>query len=297
MFGFLNVDKPPGATSRDVVNRIQRLLRPLKVGHCGTLDPLATGVLVIAIGQATRLVEYVQQSAKTYQGTFLLGRSSDTEDIEGTVIEQPAAPIPSLPQIKAALPQFLGTILQRPPAYSALKVAGQRAHELARQGKSVELAHRPIQVHSLEIVRYAYPELELLVRCGSGTYIRSLGRDLAISLGTSAVMSQLRRLAIGPFAVSSALKMDELDPATIQQHLCPPLSGLGELPQITVSADQISRLWNGQTIPIEQVPQQPLSSVAEIAAVSLTGELVAILERRDSLFTPTKCFPPLAPRP
>ncbi len=298
MIGFLNVDKPPVATSRDVVNHVQRLLRPLKVGHCGTLDPLATGVLVIAIGQATRLVEYVQRLAKTYQGTFLLGRSSDTEDIEGQVVEHPDAAIPSLPEIEAALPQFLGTISQRPPAYSALKIAGKRAYDLARRGETVELAARLIQVHSLEIVRYAYPELELVVCCGSGTYIRSLGRDLALALGTAAVMSQLRRLAIGPFDVRDAVAIEEmgnekLDKAKIEQRLSSPLFALGEMPQITVSADKIVRLWNGQVIPVEPSFQLPPSPATEVAAVSSSGELVAILEWNGGLLRPSKCFPPV----
>src|SRR5262245_7182097 len=171
MFGLLNIDKPAGVTSRDVVNRVQRLVRPLKVGHAGTLDPLATGVLVVAIGQATRLVEYLQRLPKTYQGTFLLGRTSDTEDIEGTVIELTDTSIPTEQQIQGALPQFLGTIDQTPPAYSALKVSGQRSYDLARRGQAVDLAARPVEIHDLQLVRFAYPELELLIRCGSGTYI------------------------------------------------------------------------------------------------------------------------------
>src|SRR3954463_11650952 len=134
MFGFLNIDKPAGMTSRDVVNQVQRALRPLKVGHAGTLDPLATGVLVIAVGQATRLVQYVQRLPKTYRGTFLLGRRSDTEDVDGQVVELIDAPTPSLPALESAAQQFIGTIQQRPPAYSALKIAGQRAYELARRG-------------------------------------------------------------------------------------------------------------------------------------------------------------------
>src|SRR5206468_2581373 len=145
-------------TSRDVVNRVQRLVRPHKVGHAGTLDPQATGVLVLALGPATRLVEYVQQMPKTYQATFLLGRTSDTEDIAGTVVELPAPVVPTRAEIETAIPRFLGTIEQRPPAYSALKVAGRRAYELARRGDAVELAPRSIEVHSLEIVRYDYPE-------------------------------------------------------------------------------------------------------------------------------------------
>src|SRR6478609_12096076 len=210
MFGLLNVDKPAGITSRDVVNRVQRLVRPHKVGHAGTLDPLATGVLVIAIGPATRLIEYVQRMPKSYQGTFLLGRTSDTEDVEGNVVELPHTPVPSRDDILAAIPRFLGTIEQRPPAFSALKVAGQAAYKLARRGEAVELAARPVEIISIDLVRYEYPELELRVRCGSGTYIRSLGRDLAEALGSAAVMSQLRRIAIGPFQVEESLQLADL---------------------------------------------------------------------------------------
>src|SRR5262245_59991053 len=151
MFGLLNVDKPAGMTSRYVVNRVQRLVKPHKVGHAGTLDPLATGVLVVAIGQATRLIEYVQRMSKVYQGVFLLGRTSDTEDVEGQITEHPSAPIPTVADTQAALPGFIGAIEERPPAYSALKVAGRRAHELARRGDTVELLPRTVHIHSLEI--------------------------------------------------------------------------------------------------------------------------------------------------
>src|SRR5438034_4937061 len=157
MFGLLNVDKPAGWTSRDVVNRVQQLVRPHKVGHAGTLDPLATGVLVIALGPATRLIEYVQRMPKSYQGSFLLGRTSDTEDTQGTVVELPTASIPAKEDILAAIPKFVGTIEQRPPAYSALKIAGQPAYKLARRGESVELVPRRVEIYSIEFVRYEYP--------------------------------------------------------------------------------------------------------------------------------------------
>ena len=202
MFGLLNVHKPAGITSRDVVNRIQRVVRPVKVGHAGTLDPLATGVLVICLGSATRLIEYVQRMPKHYRGTFLLGRKSDTEDIEGEIEVLDAAPQPSIDEIHAALPQFVGTIRQRPPAYSALKVGGKRAYQLARAGQEVQLAARPIEVYSLSLQHYEYPEIVLDIQCGSGTYVRSLGRDLADGLGTGAVMSALERTAIGDFDLS-----------------------------------------------------------------------------------------------
>jgi tRNA pseudouridine55 synthase len=286
MFGLLNIDKPAGLTSRDVVNRVQRLVKPHKVGHAGTLDPLATGVLVVAIGPATRLVEYVQRMPKTYHATFLLGRTSDTEDVQGTIVEMPDPPFPKRGDIEASIPQFLGTIEQRPPAYSALKVSGQRAYAVARRGETVDLAPRPVEVYSIEIARYDYPELELVARCGSGTYIRSLGRDLAESLGSGAVMSALRRLAIGPFTIETAIACDNLSVQEIHAQLRPPLLAMGEMPCISLSADEVARIVRGQTI----TNKHGLSG-DEIAAVDGDGQLVAILKSiTDTTLGPTKCF-------
>jgi tRNA pseudouridine55 synthase len=286
MFGFLNVDKPSGVTSRDVVNRVQRLVRPHKVGHAGTLDPLATGVLVVAIGPATRLIEYVQRSPKTYQASFLLGRTSDTEDVEGNVIELPDARIPTEAQLRAALPAFVGTIQQRPPAFSALKVAGQRAYKLARRGEAVDLQPRPVEIHSLEIVRYDFPQLELLVRCGSGTYIRSLGRDIAQALGTAAVMSALRREAIGSFRSADALADAELSLATIQQRLRSPLAALSELPRVLLTDDESRRLQQGQSVANRWKAAGP-----EIATLDSNGRLIAIAAPAGQLLAPHRCFP------
>ena len=286
MFGLLNLDKPAGLTSRDAVNRVQRLVRPLKVGHAGTLDPLATGVLVVAVGQATRLVEYVQRMPKTYRATFLLGRTSDTDDIEGVVIELPEAAEPSEAQLRAALPQFVGTIEQTPPAYSALKVAGRRAYDLARRGQAVELASRPVEIQAIDFLGYAHPQLDLRIRCGSGTYIRSLGRDLARSAGTGAVMSALRREVIGPFTVEQAVPVSSLTFELISRSLLPPRLALGDLPQVTVNADAIRRLSRGQSI-----ASRGEVDAAEIAAVSESGELVAILAARPGgNWSPAKNF-------
>jgi len=287
MFGLLNVDKPAGMTSRDVVNRVQRLVKPHKVGHAGTLDPLATGVLIVAIGPATRLIEYVQRMPKTYQATFLLGRTSDTEDIEGVVEELPNAPLPSEAHLRAALPGFLGTIQQTPPAFSALKVEGQRAYKLARRGEAVELAARPVEIHSLEVLRYAYPELELFVSCGSGTYIRSLGRDLAQALGTGAVMSALRRQAIGPFEATSAIALTDLSPDEIVRRLQPPQLALVDMPQIEIDDAELKLLGYGQPIATRG------GLVTAEAAALHAGRLVAILipdEHRR--WRPAKYFPP-----
>ncbi len=286
MFGLLNVDKPAGVTSRDVVNRVQRRVRPHKTGHAGTLDPLATGVLIIAIGQATRLVEYVQRMPKTYQGTFLLGRTSDTEDVEGNVVELPDAAVPTRDEVMAAIPRFVGTIEQRPPAYSAVKVAGQAAYKLARRGEAVDLAPRPVDIHSIDLVRYEYPNLELRVKCGGGTYIRSLGRDLAESLRTGAVMSFLRRLAIGPFRADEAVSCENLTAGSIEANLLSPLMGVSGLSQIALNDEQIGRVSRGQQISAcEDQPDQ------EVAAVDSRGQLIAILKpASDGNLTPSKCF-------
>src|ERR1051325_1327760 len=171
MFGLLNINKPSGITSRRVVDRVARLVKPHKAGHAGTLDPLASGVLVVCVGQATRLIEYVQRMPKRYRATFLLGRSSPTEDIEGDVSELPGAPQPSLDQIEQAARGMLGQLAQRPPAFSAVKVDGRRSYDLARAGRAVELAPRTIEVHAIALVGYSYPQLELDIRCGSGTYV------------------------------------------------------------------------------------------------------------------------------
>jgi tRNA pseudouridine55 synthase len=271
--GILKLNKPPGITSRKVVDLVQRLARPAKTGHAGTLDPLADGVLVVCVGQATRLIGYIQRMSKTYLGTFLLGRRSDTEDIEGRVEELLNPPVPALEQVQAAAAKLTGEILQRPPAFSALKIAGHRAYELARKGHAVELHPRPVRVHRLEIRSYNYPELILEIECGSGTYIRSLGRDLAESLGTAAVMSALTRTAIGSFRLSDALPPERLNADNIASHLLPLLTAVAELPRHTLSPAESRAIFLGQTIARKE--KDPLNS--EIAALDADGQLKAIL--------------------
>lgn len=272
MHGILNINKPAGKTSRDIVNVVQRLVRPAKTGHAGTLDPLATGVLVCPVGQATKLIEYIQRQPKTYEATFLLGQKSETEDIEGDVIQLDDPPQPTRAQIENALPQFLGTIDQVPPAFSALKVAGKRAYDLARQGKAVELASRPIEVYRLDLVVYDYPRLRMRIECGSGTYVRSLGRDLAQCLGTEAVMSELTRTAIGNFRIEDAIDLnDQFDPAKVEDSLLPTYRAVEGLPSVVVSPDQIVCLAQGKVI---EIP----NDADEVAALNEAGDLVAVLQ-------------------
>lgn len=276
MFGFLNIHKPRGITSRDVVNHIDRIVRPEKAGHAGTLDPLATGVLVVAVGPATRLIEYVQAQPKRYRATFLLGRASESEDIETPVHELPLPLVPTRAELEATLPKFLGDIQQVPPAYSALKVKGKRAYDLARRGKSVELAPRTITIHRIEIIEYEYPELQLDIRCGSGTYVRSLGRDIARALGTEAVMSALVRSEIGEFYLQDSCQFEELNHETILHDCHSPLKALIGLPKIKLDDDQLRRVLNGMTIACHDLTMQ-----GEIVAIDSRGNLAALLQPRE----------------
>jgi tRNA pseudouridine55 synthase len=284
--GILIIDKPAGLTSRQVVDRVARIVRPDKAGHAGTLDPLATGVLVVCVGQATRLIEYVQRMPKSYRATLLFGRSSPTDDVEGPITLEDTPLVPTGEQIAQATTQFIGTIQQRPPDYSAVHVAGQRAYDLARRGVALDLAPRPVDVFEIRIVSYAYPELVFDVDCGSGTYIRSIIRDLAAALGTTAVMSALVRTAIGEFHQANALALDALTPDTLVERLLPPRSALTQVSEITISDEEQLRLVRGQTI------QRPIASGdVEWAAINAAGDLVALLARRvDGSLGPTRVF-------
>ncbi len=292
MFGILNIHKPSEWTSRDVVNRVQRLVRPAKAGHAGTLDPLATGVLVVCVGPATRLISYVQQQQKTYEATFLLGRSSSSDDIESAVTELADAPQPILPEIEAVLPQFLGSIQQRPPAFSALKVKGQRAYELARQGKQVELAPRTVEIYDLRVTGYAYPELRLSMQCGSGTYVRSVGRDLAGALGTKAVMSALTRTAIGEFKLTDALDIEQIDKEAIERNLRPPLDAVRHLQQLQLCEAHIREIQNGRLVAINELDQLPIDAPEVVAGINDQSQLVALLHEKRSGMIGAMCnFP------
>lgn len=275
-FGLLNINKPRGMTSRDAVNRVERLVRPAKAGHAGTLDPLATGVLVICVGQATRLIRFVQMMRKQYRATFLLGRQSETDDLEGEVIEFPNATKPTRAMIDAVLPQFLGEIQQRPPAHSAIKIAGKRAYKLARKGTDFELVARTVTIHRIVVRRYEYPELDLDIECGSGTYIRALGRDIGAALGTAAVMSTLERTAIGPFCVADALDPDKLSADNIAEHFRPALIATSDLPRVMLTDAELIEIRHGRSIAMPHA--EPNGT--EWAAVDSADQLVAILHEK-----------------
>jgi tRNA pseudouridine55 synthase len=251
LHGLLVIDKPGGLTSRAAVTRVQGWFpRGTRIGHAGTLDPLATGVLVCCLGQATRLTEYVQRMQKTYRAGLLLGARSDTDDAEGSITPVPGISVPTLDGINKHLQEFLGAIDQVPPDYSAAKVTGRRAYELARQGKEVDLQARTVQVHGIDVLAYSYPHLEIEVRCGKGTYVRSLARDLGDRLGCGALIETLRRTRIGPFRVEDAIGLD-LPGETARGHLLPVAQAVADLPRLVLETSEIDRLRQGRRIPYD----------------------------------------------
>jgi tRNA pseudouridine55 synthase len=271
MHGLLVIDKPAGITSRDAVNRAQGWLpRGTRVGHTGTLDPLATGVLVLCIGNATRLAEYVQRMPKAYRAAIVLGARSDTDDADGTITAAGPITPPTPAQVAEALGAFVGTIGQVPPAYSAAKVRGHRAYALARRGKDVPLTPRPVTVHAIDCLRYAFPQLDIEVRCGKGTYIRALARDLGERLGCGGYIASLRRTRVGCFDVTAAVSLDAGSP-TAQRALLPSVLAVSELPCLTLTTAELERLCNGQPLPIASTPTAP-----EVAVIGPHGDLVAV---------------------
>jgi tRNA pseudouridine55 synthase len=274
--GLLNLDKPAGMSSRTAVDVVARLVRPTKVGHAGTLDPIATGVLVACLGPATRLISFVQDSRKTYRATFRFGVTSVTDDIEGVVVELPDAPRLQRDDIEAVVPEFLGVIEQIPPMFSAVHVQGQRAYELARRGQHVSLAPRSVEVYRYDIAEFDEESQVLVaeIECGSGTYIRSLGRDLAKRLGTSAVMTALRRTGIGSFAVNDALSVNDLSLETIGQHLLPASSAVADLPKLALDDAQIEDIRHGRFL--TKPAAMSLADDASVALLTPDGQLAAV---------------------
>ena len=249
--GWLVIDKPEGMTSNRAVTIVRRATGA-KTGHAGTLDPFATGVLPIALGEATKTVRFASEGHKRYRFTVRWGVGTDTEDREGTVTaESPARP--SEDAIRATLPRFLGTILQRPPVFSALKVDGRRAYKLARAGKPPELAPRPVEIMALNLL--GTPDLdhaEFTAEVGSGTYVRALARDLAEALGTVGHVTALRRTEVGRFTEALAISLDSLallghSPAA-SEHLLPLEFVLDDIPALVLTADEVARLRHGQQV-------------------------------------------------
>ena len=266
--GLLVIDKPGGMTSRDAVNRVQRWFpRKTKIGHTGTLDPLATGVLVVCVGQATRLAEYVQAMGKSYASRFRLGATSNSDDADGAVTEMPNAVPPTRKQIDVALTSFVGVVQQLPPAVSALKIDGRRAHDLARQGKEVVLTPRQVRIDAIRVLAYEWPYLDVEVDCGKGTYIRSIARDLGAALDCGGLVQTLRRTRVGPFAAEQGVGLDT-DPSSVQ--LLPMSHAVAGMERVRLSVDETRRIRQGQRV------AAPTDHSGELALDNDSGELVGV---------------------
>jgi tRNA pseudouridine55 synthase len=287
--GLLVLDKPGGITSRAAVDRALRWFpRGTRMGHTGTLDPLATGVLVLCLGSATRLTEYVQRMTKTYRAGVRLGARSDTDDAAGVVMPVAGAAAPGADIVARCVAGFVGTIEQTPPAHSAAKVGGRRAYNLARGGEEFALRPRPVHIDRIDVLAYAWPDLDLEVHCGKGTYIRSLARDLGERLGCGGYVRTLRRTRVGPFTAEMGLSL-ESDPAAARERLLPAEMAVVELPRLELPAAQVRRLCQGQALPAppELLPKEG----AEVAVFAAdTGRLAAVaaLDPAHRLLRPQK---------
>jgi tRNA pseudouridine55 synthase len=274
--GVLVVDKPVGLTSHDVVQIIRRGTGIRRAGHTGTLDPRASGVLVVLIGPAVRLSEYVSASDKRYQATVRLGSSTDTFDAEGRITSSASPESITEEQFENALTPFIGEIQQVPPPYSAIKVQGRKAYEMAREGEEVELAPRMIHVYSLELLEWDSPEAVIDVFCSSGTYVRSLANDLGTALGCGAHLVGLRRTKSGRFTLRDAVPLRRLQESfhtgDWYRHLIPAAEALGDWPMVELDGDQVELIRHGHRIPAEA------GSNGWARGVSQQGDLVALLE-------------------
>lgn len=277
--GLLNLNKPRGITSRDAVDLVARPLKKQKVrvGHAGTLDPLATGVLVLCVGPATRLIELVQDQTKVYRAVIRLGATSDTLDADGTVTPTEDATPVDASAVRRALDQQVGTISQMPPTFSALKVGGVRAYELARAGREVELKPRDVRIDRIDLLSCSWPLVEIEVECGSGTYIRSIARDLGESLGCGGLIEVLTRTRIGPFRLEDAIPADadHLRPEMIPGLLLPSAFAARDWPSVAIDEAQVRAIGHGQTIRLDPAALEGLGA-SDIALIGPDGGLVAL---------------------
>ena len=296
MDGVLIVAKPVGPTSHDIVGLVRRLAATKRVGHGGTLDPFASGVLPIFLGKATRLVEYHLGDRKRYRATVCFGSSSTTDDLEGALTPA-AGPAPTRAAVEAALDVFRGEIQQRPPAYSAIKVAGRRAYALARAGQSVELAPRSVTIHAIDVVAWdeataGEPVAIVDVECSAGTYVRSLARDLGEAVGSAAYLGALTRTASGPFELEDATAVDDIRAAAeagqdrLAALLRPVDAGL-DLPTVTVPESAVVAIGRGQPIGVPP-GVGALEPEAPLRLVDATGRLLAIARLVGTKLAPDK---------
>jgi len=263
----LLVDKPAGPTSHDVVARVRRALKTRAAGHTGTLDPFATGLLVVLVGRATRLARYISEQPKTYLATARLGVATTTDDLEGQPVPGPVGEPPSRRAVEDALNSLRGPQKQRPPAFSAKRVGGERSYARARRGEPVELAEVDIHVYAVELEEYSYPDLRFRTTVSAGSYVRAIGRDLGLRLGTGGHLTALRREAIGALRVEDAIPLEAITAAVLR----PPLEVLGHLPRVAVGEPDALAVGFGKAI-------RPATAehVEGLCAVVCEGRLVAV---------------------
>jgi tRNA pseudouridine55 synthase len=296
--GWICLDKPYDLTSTHAVSRVRRLFNAQKAGHAGTLDPLATGILPIALGEATKTVPFLVDADKTYRFSIEWGRNTTTLDREGATTATSDVR-PAQAAIEAALPQFVGDIVQVPPAYSAIKVGGERAYDLARAGEDVVLAARTVTVHSARLVEIPDPDhAEIEIECGKGTYVRAIVRDLAEALGACGHVSALRRTRVGPFTEDRAIGLEFLEElshkAGCLEALLPVETALDDIPELAVTTEDAFKLKQGR--PIVLVPRQVETLKARLNPGSRTvsamsdGVVVALCEMRMGRLEPTRVF-------
>ena len=271
--GFLLVDKPEGVSSHDVVAKVRRARQGLRAGHTGTLDPFATGLLLVALGRATRLIRFVPSEPKVYQATIAFGTATDTDDVTGHVVEE--GPVPDNATVLEAIARLTGSLQQVPPAFSARHVGGKRAYEVARTGSQPDLAPAAITVHGWDVAALGDGRLTATITCSSGTYIRSLARDLGRWCGTAAHLASLRRTRIGPFDVGDAVVPDECG----THPVIPAADALVGLARQVVAGDDVMRLGHGRPVPAR-------IDGATVALVDETGALVAVGEREGDWWQP-----------
>jgi tRNA pseudouridine55 synthase len=283
--GVLLVDKPVGPTSHDIVARVRKALGERRVGHTGTLDPFASGLLVLCVGPATRLVQYLVGADKEYVARARLGVQTETDDREGAVTgTDDAWRGVDQESIQGALEAFRGEILQRPPAYSAKKVGGEAAHRRARRGEAVELEPVPVTVHDVALLELSLPDVVFRVGCSSGTYVRALARDLGEALGTGAHLTELRRTRVGGWSVEDALDGDLTEGIPADAWIAP-LDALADWPRVALEDDEAKRLVHGQRLRLEGLRDGP-------AVAHWQGHLLAVCDAEDGVLRPRRVFPP-----
>lgn len=285
--GWLIIDKPTGMTSTHAVSRVKRIFSAKKAGHAGTLDPLATGILPIAFGEATKTVPFVQDGEKAYRFTVRWGIETDCDDADGRITAT-SDQRPRAEDVQALLPRFVGTIMQTPPAYSAIKIGGQRAYDLARDGEQVEIPPRPVTIHALRLVDATADEAVIEAECGKGTYVRAIARDLGRLLQCHGHVTALRRTRVGPFYESDAIVLEELEAegAVAASFLLPVETGLSALPCVIVDRNAAARLRRGQSL-LLRGRDAPSGGMAYAAC---GGTPIAFGEIREGELVPNRIF-------